>query len=357
MKSVMQLAFFLGLVTAAFGQYFTDMFTGSSLNSAYWQTLAPASDSSVVQSGGTVAINNRGWLISNAMPAAIDITLKFQFTGSSHDVFNIFTRSITTKSNSFLVPDKAISIQFQMQSDTGQTANNVSIGRWDYFNTNPVGAQGTFPIVLGQSYTVRIVDDGNRVLLYINDTTNPFLTYADTYKPGSQVIMFNREGAGNGSFISAGSQVKISAFTVNATSVVTVHDQVQVPVPDTSSHLVNQSTLDTGSFSMGFVIRGSTARSVLIRGVGPTLRTFGVGSAATQSTLTLYAGQAVIGTNTAWGGAANAAQIVTAATSTGAFALPTGSGDTAILATLNPGSYTAQIAGNGTVLLEAYEVP
>ena len=75
--------------------------------------------------------------------------------------------------------------------------------------------------------------------------------------------------------------------------------------------------------------------------------------------LTIYQGNKVIATNEGW---ANSAAIATAAIQTGSFALPSGSKDAAVLITLNPGAYTAQIksaknASSGVALIEIYEVP
>jgi hypothetical protein len=63
--------------------------------------------------------------------------------------------------------------------------------------------------------------------------------------------------------------------------------------------------------------------------------------------------------NAGW---ANLAEITTAATQAGAFALTAGSRDAALLVTLKPGSYTAQVkaaqsASSGVALIEIYEVP
>ena len=59
--------------------------------------------------------------------------------------------------------------------------------------------------------------------------------------------------------------------------------------------------------------------------------------------------------------AATAAQIASATQATGAFALPAGSKDSAVIVTLAPGSYTAQVSSaNGTTgvaLVEIYEMP
>ena len=58
----------------------------------------------------------------------------------------------------------------------------------------------------------------------------------------------------------------------------------------------------------------------------------------------------------------NAAEIADAVRNTGAFAFPAASKDAAIIVTLNPGSYTAQVTGadgisTGVALVEIYEIP
>lgn len=111
----------------------------------------------------------------------------------------------------------------------------------------------------------------------------------------------------------------------------------------------------------GFVIRGSTAKTVLIRGLGPALVPFGVSDALVDPKLQLR----VVGSSTNfaenddWGGDP---QIATTANSVGAFPLTNGAGkDAALLITLPPGSYSALVSGanNGTGvgMVEVYEVP
>jgi hypothetical protein len=57
----------------------------------------------------------------------------------------------------------------------------------------------------------------------------------------------------------------------------------------------------------------------------------------------------------------SAAEIAAAGTATGAFTLPAGSKDAAILVTLPPGAYSAVVSGmnntTGAGLVEVYEVP
>ena len=94
-------------------------------------------------------------------------------------------------------------------------------------------------------------------------------------------------------------------------------------------------------------------------GVGPGLSNFGVTGVLADLSLSIYQYSKAIATNEGW---ANSAALATAATQTGAFALPSGSKDAAVLITLNPGAYTAQIksaknTSAGIALIEIYEVP
>jgi hypothetical protein len=100
---------------------------------------------------------------------------------------------------------------------------------------------------------------------------------------------------------------------------------------------------------------------LLIRAVGPTLAGFGVSGVLADPTITLYRDATPLATNDNWSSAANAAEIVSTSVAVGAFALPSGSRDAALLTTLTPGSYTAVVSGvaatTGTALVELYVVP
>ncbi|MBL9201034.1 MAG: hypothetical protein JNL39_11035, partial [Opitutaceae bacterium] len=109
----------------------------------------------------------------------------------------------------------------------------------------------------------------------------------------------------------------------------------------------------------GFVLSGNVPRTLLIRGIGPTLGAFGVAGVLANPRLELRnAASAVVATNAGWAGAP---ALAAAFTQVGAFALPPSSGDAALLISLAPGSYTAQVAGTGgatgVALVEVYEVP
>lgn len=107
----------------------------------------------------------------------------------------------------------------------------------------------------------------------------------------------------------------------------------------------------------GFVIGGTAAKTLLIRGIGPTLASFGVGGTLADPKLEIFNSANVrVAENDNWN-----ASIGSVFASVGAFALTAGSRDSALLVTLPAGLYTAQLSGvaNGTgeALVEVYEVP
>ncbi len=132
----------------------------------------------------------------------------------------------------------------------------------------------------------------------------------------------------------------------------------------TTGHLTNLSIrctagTDAGTLITGLVVAGTSGRSLLLRGIGPTLSAFGVDGVLPNPQLTVYAGNTVLMANDDWGDAPNAASIIATAEAVGAFQLPAGSPDAAILAGFAPGAYTAHVqdvtGGTGVVLTEIYD--
>jgi phosphodiesterase/alkaline phosphatase D-like protein len=138
------------------------------------------------------------------------------------------------------------------------------------------------------------------------------------------------------------------------------------PAPAAGPRVINASTrafVGTGAEILiaGFVVGGNGPLRVLVRAIGPGLIPYGVLDALADPLLTVFAGQTAIASNDNWSSPANAAEVVAAAAASGAFALANGSRDAALLLTLPPGSYSAQVsgAGNGTgsALIEIYPLP
>ena len=131
--------------------------------------------------------------------------------------------------------------------------------------------------------------------------------------------------------------------------------------------LVNISTLarvtsPNDVIVAGFVISGSTPRTVLMRAVGPTLATFGLPDALTQPHLVAFQGDQRLASNDGWAtDDATAQRLATAFDRAGAFRFADKTTrDAALLLTLVPGVYTLRVSsGSGTpgaTLIEVYDV-
>ena len=135
-----------------------------------------------------------------------------------------------------------------------------------------------------------------------------------------------------------------------------------------STRLINLSCITTipagGSLGVGFVLGGTTNKTLLVRVSGPTLATFGEGGTMADPQMVVTPesnGAVIVASNSGWGGDS---VISAVAASVGAFPFTTSptSHDSAVVLTLPPGTpYTVQVnsasGGGGNVLVEVYEVP
>ena len=110
----------------------------------------------------------------------------------------------------------------------------------------------------------------------------------------------------------------------------------------------------------GFTVSGDVAKTVLIRGVGPRLAEWGVANVLADPKLSLYrrvgSDNVLVAENDNW-----STVVTPAARAVYAFDLDVGSKDAALLITLPPGLYSAQVSGagntTGEALVEVYDVP
>ena len=109
----------------------------------------------------------------------------------------------------------------------------------------------------------------------------------------------------------------------------------------------------------GFVISGSSAKSVLLRAVGPGLSGFGVTAPLAAPRMQIYNNATLLyAINTGWDASGDASNLIAVFNRLGEFPLAAGSADAATLVTLSPGAYTVVIPdgqGSGTVLAEVYD--
>jgi hypothetical protein len=154
--------------------------------------------------------------------------------------------------------------------------------------------------------------------------------------------------------------------TVSGTVIAEIYDASGTARTASTPRLVNLSTRAEiaagGDLRVGFVLRGLSARTVLVRAVGPSLSAFGIDGVMADPKLELFDndnGGRNMGTNDNWGGDA---QVAAAGNAVGAFALAgPDTKDAVILVTLAPGAYSARLSGvggsGGTAIVEVYEVP
>ena len=127
-----------------------------------------------------------------------------------------------------------------------------------------------------------------------------------------------------------------------------------------ASGLANLSSLffmTVAGANSTFTITGPGTKTVLIRGVGPTLSSFGVSGVLADPQLQLFTPTGVVlASNNDWG---NSAQLAAAFAQVGAFSLAANSKDAALLIPLGAGTYTVSFSGvnatTGNAFLEIYD--
>ena len=149
--------------------------------------------------------------------------------------------------------------------------------------------------------------------------------------------------------------------------------EMSTTVPESLKNISSRCHVGTGSqvAICGFVVEGNEPAELLVRGIGPALGSFGLTGTLAQPSVGIYdSTNTLVATDTGWGtppaaGTSSVAASYRQATaadmaSGGAFTIPAGSLDSAIVVTLPPGSYTAIVSGinstQGTALAEVYEL-
>jgi hypothetical protein len=145
-------------------------------------------------------------------------------------------------------------------------------------------------------------------------------------------------------------------------------DVIGYDLSGTTPYLANLSTrafVQTGDNLMigGFIVQGTQPKSVILRAIGPELSQYGIPNAMADPTLELHnATGAVIAKNDNWqttiiGGIITSDQVQNIQNSGHA---PGAASESAIIASLPPGNYTAIVRGinntTGVALVEAYDL-
>ncbi len=237
----------------------------------------------------------------------------------------------------------------------------INQDKWHWFGALSVAPNGRLDAVWldtrhaanntdSQLFYSYSLDAGNTwsVNIPASDPFNPFLGYPNQDKIGDYISSVSDN---------AGVDVAYSA-TFNGEQ-----DIYYVRLAPPASQLLNISSravVMTGErvAIAGFIISGPDPKRVLIRGIGPSLTGAGVAGALANPTLELHQGESLLATNDNWKirSDSTSQQAEIEATTIP----PTNDLESAIAITLNPGTYTAILAGNnettGVGLIEVYDL-
>jgi cyclophilin family peptidyl-prolyl cis-trans isomerase len=165
--------------------------------------------------------------------------------------------------------------------------------------------------------------------------------------PGGYTVQVTGKGDASGEVIAEIYEASGEARTTNTPRLINLSTRAEINA--------------NATLAVGFVLGGQTARTVLVRGVGPSLATFNIPGVMVDPRLELFnnSSGARIAANDDWAGGR---EIAAASDSVGAFSLTGGdSKDAVLLLTLPPGPYSARVSGTGgaggTAIVEVYEVP
>lgn len=127
------------------------------------------------------------------------------------------------------------------------------------------------------------------------------------------------------------------------------------------AHFMNLSARATSSTGEniiigGFIVQGSSAHAVVVRGLGPALQQYGLTGTLPNPVLRVYDSTgALIAENDDWSGT----DVTTVTSRFGATALAAGSHDAAVVLNLAPGAYTATVADSagstGIGMIEVFD--
>jgi sugar lactone lactonase YvrE len=232
---------------------------------------------------------------------------------------------------------------------------------------------GPSSIVLSNSGTIYVTESGNSI---VRSISNSFVSTIAGTASGTGTV----DGSGTYAYFDAPQGVAVGpdgalyvCDTLNSTIRKLVRNQVATTTPalptpsDPSVRFINISTrsyVGTGGDILigGFIIGGTTPKTVLIRANGPALASQGIAATdvLADPVLTLFSGSTTIATNDNWGDDPSNAAAVAQANQTYNTNWPSNSKDAALVMTLAPGGYTAQVSGKnnttGIALIEVFEL-
>ncbi|MFL6504937.1 MAG: sialidase family protein, partial [Candidatus Udaeobacter sp.] len=246
----------------------------------------------------------------------------------------------------------------------------VNHAKWHWFGTLSVAPSGRIDVVwydsrnspdnvTSQLFYSFSTDGGNSWSpnVAVSNPFNPFIGYPNQSKIGDYItVVSDGDGANVAYSATFNGEEDIYYVRVRPTA---------VPNQARLSNISTRSFVQTGEHVMigGFIVQGAGSKRVIIRAIGPELTQFGIPDALANPRLELHNGSgALIGTNNDWqttilGGIITSNQVSAIQNSGHA---PTAASESAIIADLPPGNYTAIVRGvnntAGVALVEVYDL-
>jgi hypothetical protein len=246
----------------------------------------------------------------------------------------------------------------------------VNHAKWHWFGTLSVAPSGRIDVVwydtrnasnnvTSQLFYSFSTDGGNSWSpnVAVSNSFNPLIGYPNQSKIGDYItVVSDGDGANVAYSATFNGEEDIYYVRIRPTAVL---NQARL------SNISTRSFVQTGEHVMigGFIVQGAGPKRVIIRAIGPELTQFGIPDALANPRLELHNGNgALIAANNDWqttiiGGIITSNQVSGIQNSGHA---PTAPSESAIIADLQPGNYTAIVRGvnntAGVALVEVYDL-
>src|SRR5262245_45987178 len=267
-------------------------------------------------------------------------------------------------------------VMFVRSTDGGRTFSAprrinddpINHAKWHWFGSLSVAPNGRIDVAwydsrrapnntTSQLFYSYSLDGGNTWSpnVALSSPFNPFIGYPNQQKIGDYITVVSDNASANIAY----------AATFNGEEDIYYVRPSAALLPASLGNISTRSFVQMGEHVMigGFIVQGTGRQSVIIRAIGPELTHFGINDALANPTLELRNGAAaLIASNNDWqttiiGGIINSSQVSAIQNSGHA---PTEASESAIIADLLPGNYTAIVRGvgntTGVALVEVYDL-
>ena len=246
----------------------------------------------------------------------------------------------------------------------------VNHAKWHWFGTLSVAPSGRIDVVwydtrnspnnvTSQLFYSFSIDGGNTWSpnVAVSNPFNPFIGYPNQSKIGDYITVVSDDDSANVAYAATfNGEEDIYYVRIRPSA---------APAQTSLGNISTRSFVQTGEHVMigGFIVQGTGRKRVIIRAIGPELTQFGINDALANPRLEVHNQTgALIATNDNWqmtilGGIITSNQVTDIQNSGHA---PTEASESAIIADLLPGNYTAIVRGvnnsAGVALVEVYDL-